>query len=65
MLNAYWDPLTFDVPPRAGHEPWRRCIDTALSAPEDIVPWEKGLALSESTYTVEARSLVLLARPAR
>ena len=30
MFNAYWEPLTFDVPPPPVGGLWRRCIDTAL-----------------------------------
>jgi hypothetical protein len=30
MLNAYWEPLTFDLPSVAPEGPWRRCIDTSL-----------------------------------
>ena len=33
MFNAYWEPLTFELPAacrRQPHTRWRRCIDTAL-----------------------------------
>ena len=32
MLNAYWEPLTFELPPVPAErqQAWRRCIDTAL-----------------------------------
>ncbi len=31
ILNAYWEPLDFEVPPQAGDlEPWRRYLDTSL-----------------------------------
>jgi isoamylase len=38
MLNAYWEPLAFELPPLApgSRQSWRRCIDTALNAPHDI-----------------------------
>ena len=64
MLNAYWEPLSFELPPDdlENRKPWRRCVDTALRSPDDICPWEKAPAVSQTTYTVEARSLVLLAR---
>ena len=40
ILNAYWEPLTFELPPVAvaSGEQWRRCIDTALASPHDIEP---------------------------
>ena len=42
MFNAYWEPLTFELPPvPAGSQTaWRRCIDTALASPDDIDPWD-------------------------
>ena len=48
MLNAFWEPLEFELPPTAG--PWRRWIDTSLPAPEDIVEWQKAPASPGSTY---------------
>ena len=39
ILNAYWEPLAFDLPPAAGG--WRRWIDTSLPSPDDIVGWRK------------------------
>jgi glycogen operon protein len=36
MMNAYWEPLTFEVP--SGRE-WRRCVDTARTSPDDFHPW--------------------------
>ena len=62
ILNAYWEPLDFELPPVAegvaGH--WRRWIDTALDSPHDIVPWQTAPALPVQTYRVEARSSVVL-----
>ena len=63
MLNAYWEPLTFELPPvlAAGQQPWRRCIDTALASPDDIYLWEKAPLVTQATYLVQPRSVVLLA----
>jgi isoamylase len=62
MLNAYWEPLTFELPPvpAESQQHWRRCIDTALASPDDIYPWEKAPLFTETTYVVQPRSLVLL-----
>jgi isoamylase len=62
MLNAYWEPLTFQLPPvRAGsRERWRRCVDTALASPDDSQPWESAPRVTESTYVLQPRSIVLL-----
>jgi glycogen operon protein len=64
MLNAYWEPLTFEIPAvtEESRSVWRRCIDTALPAPDDIVPWATAPSVSRTTYTVSPRSMVLLAR---
>ena len=64
MMNAYWEPLTFELPalPEASQGAWRRCIDTALPSPDDIVLWATAPSLSQTTYTVSPRSMVLLAR---
>jgi isoamylase len=63
MFNAYWEPLTFQLPPVAsdGGQHWRRCIDTALTSPNDISPWEKAPLVADSTYVVQPRSVALLA----
>jgi glycogen operon protein len=64
MLNAYWEPLTFELPATGGAagEPWRRCIDTALASPADIQPWHVAPVVAGETYTVQPRSVVFLAR---
>jgi isoamylase len=65
MFNAYWEPLTFELPPVAAAEPgqaWRRCIDTALASPDDINPWNAAPAVKQTTYVAQPRSVVLLAR---
>ena len=63
MLNAYWEPLTFELPPvpTQGQQRWRRCIDTALASPDDIYPWEEGPLVEQATYVAQPRSLVLVA----
>ena len=66
ILNAYWEPLDFALPPvrAGGRDPWRRRIDTSLDSPDDIVPWQSAPSVPGHTYWTEARSVVvLLARP--
>jgi isoamylase len=60
ILNAFWQPLDFEVPPTSDGVPWRRWIDTALESPEDIVPWETAPPLASQTYRAAARSVVML-----
>ena len=66
MLNAYWEPLIFELPfgGERGARCWRRWIDTALPSPEDICDWEQAPVLSQRTYKTEARSFVLLVETA-
>jgi glycogen operon protein len=64
MLNAFWEPLVFELPPAdAGTgAPWRRWIDTALPSPEDITLWATAPLVTETTYRLQPRSTVVLAR---
>ncbi|MGH6895039.1 MAG: glycogen debranching protein GlgX [Geminicoccaceae bacterium] len=61
ILNAYSEPLEFELPP-AGEDAgtWRRWIDTALESPEDIVPWETAPAMSGHNYRAAPHSVVVL-----
>ena len=61
MLNAYWEPLTFELPPVTAEQGWRRCIDTALEAPDDISSWDGAAVVRQGTYEVQPRSVVFLA----
>jgi isoamylase len=62
MFNAYWEPLTFALPPApAGEQSWRCCIDTAMPSPADINHWKDAAAVHPSTYVVQPRSVVVLA----
>ena len=59
MLNAYWEPLQFAVPPVSGRDTsWVRIIDTFLSAPQDILD-APGVSV-QGSYLVQPRSTVLL-----
>jgi glycogen operon protein len=62
ILNAYWEPLDFALPPcaKGSQDGWRRWIDTALESPNDIVPWEKAPGIAGPTYRAESRSVVVL-----
>jgi glycogen operon protein len=62
ILNAYWEPLAFELPPTEDGRArsWRRWIDTALPSPNDIVPWQEAMEVPASSYRAEARSVVAL-----
>jgi isoamylase len=62
ILNAYWEPLDFELPPveHGNKNPWCRWIDTALESPHDIVEWQTAPSIPGSAYRAEARSVVVL-----
>jgi glycogen operon protein len=63
MLNAWWEPLRFTLPPARDGLPWRRWIDTALKTPEDALGWDAAPPVTESSYLVHPRSMVFLVLP--
>jgi glycogen operon protein len=62
MMNAYWEPLDFELPAMVdvGRQ-WRRLIDTALPAPDDIGAFRDAPPVSSLAYRAQPRSVVLLA----
>ena len=62
ILNAYWKPLDFELPPvgRGDKGPWRRWIDTALESPYDIVEWRASPPVSGWSYRAQPRSVAVL-----
>jgi glycogen operon protein len=62
MMNAYWQPLQFDLPLVKGRRTsiWHRWIDTFLEPPADIVDWQSSPVVTGTTYRVEPRSVVVL-----
>jgi glycogen operon protein len=63
ILNAYWEPLEFELPTTSEPDVWRRWIDTSRDSPDDIVAWEDAEPVSAShTYRAVPRSVVVLWR---
>jgi glycogen operon protein len=62
ILNAYWEPLDFELPlmDKDSREPLRRWIDTSLDPPQDIVDWQSASPVSGDTYHARPRSVVVL-----
>jgi isoamylase len=62
ILNAFWGPLDFELPPvdNGDEHPWRRWIDTALDSPHDITEWRSSPPVPCHAYRAEARSVVVL-----
>jgi hypothetical protein len=58
MINAYWQPLDFAI--QEGRN-WRRVVDTALPSGRDIVSTDQAELLPSASYTVQGRSIVVLA----
>ncbi len=62
ILNAWWEPLDFEIPPgEAGMEPWRRILDTTLGSPDDLVMAAEAPAVEGDSYRAGPRSVVVLA----
>jgi glycogen operon protein len=60
MLNAYWKPLKFELPPLPPQENWHRIVDTALATPHDFCNVKAAPMLPNRFYTVKPRSSVIL-----
>lgn len=60
MINAYWEPLSFELPELLGHKKWLRIIDTSLDAPNDFSEIEQAVKIADNHYLLQPRSVVLL-----
>ena len=62
MLNAYWQPLDFELPshPDGRERPWRRWIDTGRGSPQDISPWQEAPPVTEAIYSLRSHSIAML-----
>ncbi|MGO9014095.1 MAG: glycogen debranching protein GlgX [Dissulfurispiraceae bacterium] len=59
MMNAYTEPLQFEILAATGNQ-WRRCIDTFLESPEDIMEWDDAPVVQAHNYLVQPHSIVVL-----
>ncbi|WKZ18111.1 MAG: glycogen debranching protein GlgX [Candidatus Jettenia sp. CY-1] len=64
IMNAYWEPLDFELPPveNGGENPWHRWIDTSLDSPDDISEWQTSPPISNHPYRAAPHSVVVLWR---
>ncbi len=60
MLNAYWQPLAFKLPPLESNQHWHQVIDTSRPSPEDIFSSGGARLISDDTYHVKDRTSVVL-----
>lgn len=59
MTNMYWEALPMAIPAVPGRV-WHRVVDTALPSPQDIAEPGMAPAISEGSYVVNPRSVVVL-----
>ena len=59
IVNAYWNPLEFELPAPPSGKSWSRKIDTALTSPNDIVESEKDRLYTGQKYVADSRSVVV------
>ncbi len=59
VLNAYWEPLEFELPATNG-DLWHRWIDTNLDSPSEIIEWHCAPSIASRTYRIGPRSVVAL-----
>ncbi len=60
-INAWSEPLDFELPPTPAQElSWRRVVDTQLAPPEDICPLEEARPIDADAYRVGPRSVLAL-----
>ncbi|MCU7548723.1 glycogen debranching protein GlgX [Chitinophagaceae bacterium LB-8] len=60
MLNAYHQPLEFEIPEEEDNKSWKLWIDTAQEAPDDIMDWHIAPIVTAKKYKVMAHTVVVL-----
>ena len=63
IMNAYSEPLDFELPEPENGETWRRWLDTSLDSPNDIAPWRDAPVHDCPAYHAAPRSVVVLWTP--
>lgn len=64
LINAGSIPALFQLPHRE-NDCWRRCVDTSLPTPEEVVDSGNEVPISDVSYEVAARSVVVLSSDRR
>jgi len=60
IINAYREPLIFELPVLGSDRQWKRWIDTSLESPGDICLWNEALPVESNSYFVSANTIVAL-----
>jgi glycogen operon protein len=59
LFNAYWEPLSFELPPLNDGLVWHRVVDTFLPTPEDFQELAIAPAIEVMEYLVQPRTTVV------
>jgi glycogen operon protein len=59
LLNTYWEPLDFELPPLDGRG-WHLAVDTAENAPLDAAEPGKEKRVANTSFSAQGRSVVVL-----
>jgi len=59
-LNAFWNPLEFEIPKVDAATPWKLVLDTAEPSPGDITPYPEARTVRAALITVGPRSVITL-----
>ncbi|MDE5101720.1 MAG: glycogen debranching enzyme, partial [Trichodesmium sp. St19_bin2] len=60
MLNAYWKPLMFELPPLERGENWYLIVNTAFTSPKDFNDLDEATKVLGVRYRLEPRAAVIL-----
>jgi glycogen operon protein len=60
MMNAYWEPLTFDLPKPAAEHAWYRVVDTSLVDGKDYAGPGKTPRMNGPRYRLKERSIAVM-----
>ncbi|ASC72467.1 glycogen debranching enzyme [Halomicronema hongdechloris C2206] len=60
MLNAFWQPLPFQLPPLRPGDHWHHLVNTAKPPPQDLTLPGQGQAITTPLYEVSCRSAVVV-----
>lgn len=60
MLNAYWKPLMFELPPLERGENWYLIVNTAFTSPKDFNNLDVATKVIGVRYRLEPRAAVIL-----
>jgi isoamylase len=60
ILNSYWKPLKFELPPVPYNNKWKRIFDTSIGPPDDYCIEGTSQAIQNNSYVVGPRSSVIL-----